>query len=231
MFQRCLRYAMAVLIGVSLANMSPAVAQHKTTSSYGLRKDPFHGGARMHNGTDMAAPTGAPVYATGDGVVLRSRNAGGYGLLVEIAHGHGYVTRYAHLSKLLVPEGAIVMRGQMVGRVGSTGRSTGPHLHYEVRINGKSVEPSRYMQIVFAQPVNLAELSASLRKGAPRSVPAAPAAPSAPRRDVVVASAANDQRQRVRGSISIDNYFEGDAAEEPAESGFAAGHVRGGAPR
>jgi len=183
----------------------------------------------MHNGTDMAAPTGTPVYATGDGVVLRSRVAGGYGNLVEVAHGYGYVTRYAHLSRLLVAEGAVVRRGQMVGLVGSTGRSTGPHLHYEVRIYGKSVDPSRFMQIVFAQPVDLVQLAASLRKGQPAS--AAPARPAQQPRETVVASAAQQARPRARGTIDIENYFGVEDGAEENESGFAAGHVSSGAPR
>jgi murein DD-endopeptidase MepM/ murein hydrolase activator NlpD len=117
------------------------------TSGFGVRSDPFRHGAAMHPGIDLAAPYGTPVYATADGTVLRAGwNNGGYGNLVEIDHGRGIVTRYGHMSKIVVAEGQHVTRGQQVGFVGSTGRSTGNHLHYEVRIDNSPVNPIPFMR-------------------------------------------------------------------------------------
>jgi murein DD-endopeptidase MepM/ murein hydrolase activator NlpD len=117
------------------------------TSGFGVRSDPFRHGAAMHPGIDLAAPYGTPVYATADGTVLRAGwNSGGYGNLVEIDHGRGIVTRYGHMSKIIVGEGQHVTRGQQVGYVGSTGRSTGNHLHYEVRIDNSPVNPIPFMR-------------------------------------------------------------------------------------
>jgi murein DD-endopeptidase MepM/ murein hydrolase activator NlpD len=117
------------------------------TSGFGSRDDPFRHGAAFHPGIDLAAPYGTPVYATADGTVLRAGwNNGGYGNLVEIDHGRGIVTRYGHMSAILVSAGDHVRRGQQVGRVGSTGRSTGNHLHYEVRIDNTPVNPIPFMR-------------------------------------------------------------------------------------
>lgn len=117
------------------------------TSGFGVRSDPFRQAAAMHAGIDLAAPTGTPIYATADGVVLRAGwNSGGYGNLVEIDHGRGIVTRYGHMSKVIVQPGTRITRGQQVGFVGSTGRSTGPHLHYEVRIDNNPVNPIPFMR-------------------------------------------------------------------------------------
>jgi murein DD-endopeptidase MepM/ murein hydrolase activator NlpD len=117
------------------------------TSGYGVRSDPFKGRAAMHAGIDLAGPIGTPIYATADGIVGRSEwNSGGYGNLVEIDHGRGIQTRYGHLSKSLVAAGQKVKRGDMIALMGSTGRSTGSHLHYEVRIDGKAVNPVPFMQ-------------------------------------------------------------------------------------
>jgi len=117
------------------------------TSAFGVRSDPFRRGAAMHAGIDLAGPVGTPIHATADGVVLRSGwNSGGYGNLVEIDHGRGIVTRYGHLSSLGVQPGARVTRGQVIGRMGSTGRSTGSHLHYEVRIDDRPVNPIPFMR-------------------------------------------------------------------------------------
>jgi murein DD-endopeptidase MepM/ murein hydrolase activator NlpD len=117
------------------------------TSGYGVRSDPFRGRAAMHAGIDLAGPIGTPIYATADALVGRSEyNNGGYGNLVELEHGHGIQTRYGHLSKSLVTAGQRVKRGDMIGLMGSTGRSTGSHLHYEVRIDGKAVNPVPFLQ-------------------------------------------------------------------------------------
>jgi murein DD-endopeptidase MepM/ murein hydrolase activator NlpD len=116
------------------------------TSGYGVRSDPFQGRAAMHAGIDLAGPLGTEVYATADGIVDRSEWAGGYGNLVEVNHGKGIQTRYGHLSKALVQPGQRVKRGDLIALMGSTGRSTGSHLHYEVRIDGKAVNPIPFMQ-------------------------------------------------------------------------------------
>ena len=117
------------------------------TSGFGVRSDPFHAGAAMHPGIDLAGAYGTPIYATADGTVLRAGwNSGGYGNLVEIDHGRGITTRYGHMSAILVAAGDRITRGQLVGRMGSTGRSTGNHLHYEVRIDGRAVNPIPFMK-------------------------------------------------------------------------------------
>ena len=115
------------------------------TSDYGMRTHPVLGGRRNHKGVDLAAPTGTPVYATADGVVERADWFSSYGLFIRIEHGAELETRYAHLSRLAVSAGDRVSKGDLIGYVGSTGRSTGPHLHYEVRIADKAVNPMPYM--------------------------------------------------------------------------------------
>jgi murein DD-endopeptidase MepM/ murein hydrolase activator NlpD len=111
------------------------------TSNYGVRSDPFNGHARMHKGIDIPGPMGTPIYATADGIVARAGWASGYGNLVEITHGNGMETRYGHMSKLIVAPNTRVHRGQLIGLMGSTGRSTGSHLHYEVRVDGQAINP------------------------------------------------------------------------------------------
>ena len=115
------------------------------TSSYGMRTHPVLGGTRKHTGIDLAAPTGTPVYATADGVVSRADWYSSYGLYISLEHGASLQTRYAHLSRLAVAAGDTVKKGDLIGYVGSTGRSTGPHLHYEVRVDGVAVNPIPYM--------------------------------------------------------------------------------------
>jgi murein DD-endopeptidase MepM/ murein hydrolase activator NlpD len=117
------------------------------TSGYGVRSDPFAGRAAMHAGIDLAGAQGTPIYATADGVISEAGwNSGGYGNLVKIDHGRGIETRYGHLSGMIVKAGQRVQRGQLIGRMGSTGRSTGSHLHYEVRIEGRAVNPIPFMK-------------------------------------------------------------------------------------
>jgi murein DD-endopeptidase MepM/ murein hydrolase activator NlpD len=117
------------------------------TSGYGIRSDPFQGRAARHQGIDLAAPVGTPIYATADGIVSDAGwNSGGYGNLVKLNHGRGIETRYGHLSAILVRTGQRVTRGQQIGRMGSTGRSTGSHLHYEVRIDDRAVNPIPFMK-------------------------------------------------------------------------------------
>jgi murein DD-endopeptidase MepM/ murein hydrolase activator NlpD len=116
------------------------------TSSFGVRSDPFHGGAAMHAGVDIPGPYGTPIYATADAIVGRAGRASGYGNLIELEHGRGIQTRYGHLSAILVQPGQRVKRGDLIARMGSTGRSTGNHLHYEVRLDGSAVNPMPFMQ-------------------------------------------------------------------------------------
>ncbi|MCL6741092.1 M23 family metallopeptidase [Sphingomonas sp. RB56-2] len=117
------------------------------TSGYGTRTDPFRGGAARHQGIDLAAPVGTPIYATADGMVSAAGwNSGGYGNLIKLDHGRGIETRYGHLSAILVSPGQHVVRGQQIARMGSTGRSTGSHLHYEVRIDDHAVNPIPFMK-------------------------------------------------------------------------------------
>ena len=113
-------------------------------SGYGYRRDPVYGTGKFHEGMDFSAPTGTPVYATGDGRVRSADWNSGYGNLIEIDHGYNYVTRYAHLSKMLVRPGQTVRRGDLIGHVGNTGKSTGSHLHYEVRLHGVPQNPVHY---------------------------------------------------------------------------------------
>ena len=116
------------------------------SSGFGYRTDPVFGGGEAHGGQDMAAATGTPVYATGDGVVTMAEfKSNGYGNQIVIDHGYGYQTRYAHLSAISVSVGMKVKRGEQLGNVGSTGKSTGPHLHYEVVYRGNRVNPMNYM--------------------------------------------------------------------------------------
>ncbi len=117
------------------------------TSGYGVRSDPFRGGAAMHAGIDLAGPVGTPIYATADGTVSEAGyNSGGYGNLIKLNHGRGIETRYGHLSRIMVGPGQQVKRGQLIGHMGSTGRSTGSHLHYEVRIDSRPVNPIPFMK-------------------------------------------------------------------------------------
>jgi murein DD-endopeptidase MepM/ murein hydrolase activator NlpD len=132
---------------IAIPSDKPIRASVEFTSGFGVRSDPFHSGAAMHPGIDLAGSYGTPIYATADGTVLRAGwNSGGYGNLVEIDHGRGITTRYGHMSAILVHAGDHVTRGQQVGRMGSTGRSTGTHLHYEVRIDGRAVNPIPFMK-------------------------------------------------------------------------------------
>jgi murein DD-endopeptidase MepM/ murein hydrolase activator NlpD len=128
-----------------LPNSSPIVAAYNS-SSYGWRIDPFNGSKAFHEGLDFTSNTGTPIRAAADGIVSLSEHTHAYGNMVKIDHGAGLETRYAHASKLLVKVGERVVKGQTVALVGSTGRSTGPHLHYEIRLNGNSLDPRQYLQ-------------------------------------------------------------------------------------
>lgn len=120
------------------------VEDYTMSSGYGYRRDPIYGSSKFHEGLDFSASIGTLVYATADGEITVAKREAGYGNCIDIDHGYNYLTRYAHLSEILVKEGSQVKRGQMIGKVGSTGKSTGPHLHYEVRFKGEAQNPVNY---------------------------------------------------------------------------------------
>lgn len=124
----------------------PIVGEIDLTSSFGVRSDPFGRGPAMHSGLDFRSAHGDPVRATANGRVVSAGWNGGYGKMVEIDHGNDITTRYGHLSEIEVRAGQTVRVGQTIGRVGSTGRSTGPHLHYETRIDGDAVDPQKFLR-------------------------------------------------------------------------------------
>jgi murein DD-endopeptidase MepM/ murein hydrolase activator NlpD len=124
----------------------PLSGAPSVTSGFGYRADPFLGRLALHPGVDLAEAYGAEIHAAASGRVAHAGPAGGYGNMVEIDHGNGLATRYAHMSDVLVEEGQQVNKGAVLGKLGSTGRSTGPHLHYEVRVDGEPVDPERYLR-------------------------------------------------------------------------------------
>jgi murein DD-endopeptidase MepM/ murein hydrolase activator NlpD len=145
-------------LGLSLARMSaleralegvPQVvpaADHRITSTFGYRSDPFTRRSAMHSGIDFKGAMGSPIFAAATGEVTFAGRKSGYGNCVEITHANGIVTRYAHLSRIDVTAGQPIEAGETLGGLGSTGRSTGPHLHFEVRINGKAVNPRPFLE-------------------------------------------------------------------------------------
>jgi murein DD-endopeptidase MepM/ murein hydrolase activator NlpD len=134
------------------------------TSDFGMRTHPVLGGRRNHKGIDLAQPTGTPVYATADGIVSRAEPFSSYGNYIQIEHGGELQTRFGHLSGFAVVAGEQVHKGQLIGYVGSTGRSTGPHLHYEVRVAGEAVDPRPYM---VATDLAVAPANTTLGQGGP----------------------------------------------------------------
>lgn len=131
----------------SILDCTPSIRPAKgwISSGFGYRRNPFTGRREMHKGLDIANHKGTPIIATAAGVVTYVGRKGLLGNIVEIDHGHGFVTRYGHISKALVKKGQKVKRGQEIAQIGNTGRSTGPHLHYEVRLNGIQVNPQKYI--------------------------------------------------------------------------------------
>jgi murein DD-endopeptidase MepM/ murein hydrolase activator NlpD len=125
----------------------PVVGSMRISSGYGNRRDPFTGGKAFHAGIDFPAPRGTAVLAAGEGEVTFVGQMSGYGNVVEITHGGGLVTRYGHLSAFLVKEGQLVKTGTPIAKVGSTGRSTGPHLHFEVRREDKTMDPMKFLAV------------------------------------------------------------------------------------
>jgi murein DD-endopeptidase MepM/ murein hydrolase activator NlpD len=139
------RRALAAASGAMGQQPRGPVGGGALTSGFGMRLHPLLGVERPHLGVDLAARTGTPVYATADGVVGMAGARGGYGLSIALEHAAGMETRYGHLSRLNVTAGQRVRKGDLIGFVGSTGLSTGPHLHYETRLNGRPVNPMPYM--------------------------------------------------------------------------------------
>jgi murein DD-endopeptidase MepM/ murein hydrolase activator NlpD len=127
-----------------LANPAPG---HPVTSPFGVRTDPILGTAALHSGMDFRAPVGMSARITAPGVVVKAGWNGGYGRMVEIDHGNGFATRYGHLSEIDVNVGDKLDAGAVIGKTGSSGRSTGPHLHYEVRHNGEAIDPLRFLAL------------------------------------------------------------------------------------
>jgi murein DD-endopeptidase MepM/ murein hydrolase activator NlpD len=137
------RYTRAL---VAVPVRKPVIGEVDMSSPFGMRMDPFLGRPAVHTGIDLRGETGEPVRATATGHVTIAGREGGYGNMVEISHGNGLATRYGHLSQISVKMGQAVRIGEVVGRIGSTGRSTGPHLHYETRINGEAVDPQKFLR-------------------------------------------------------------------------------------
>ena len=142
----------------------------RVTSSFGEREDPFNGEGAFHAGLDISAPIGTVVRSTGDGLVDSAAMENGYGREVTVDHGHGVHTVYGHLSGMIVMAGQHVTRGQIIGYVGQTGRSTGPHLHYEVRINNIPVNPHKYLRSTFAE-MTAANLPVPVTAGSVKAAP------------------------------------------------------------
>ncbi|MGB5157015.1 M23 family metallopeptidase [Desulfobacterium sp. N47] len=131
----------------NLLAISPSIrpAFGSITSTFGYRTSPFTGSREFHKGVDIAAPEGTPIVATANGIVSETGYIGGLGNAIVINHGHGILTYYGHTSKVLKSPGSFVKRGEIIARIGNTGRSTGPHVHYEVHLNGVPVNPSNYL--------------------------------------------------------------------------------------
>ena len=130
----------------SLPVRKPLAGELEVASGFGVRSDPFTRSAAMHSGLDFQSEQGAPVRVTANGTVTAAGWSGGYGKSIDVDHGNGYSTRYGHLSAIDVKVGQTVQTGQIIGRVGSTGRSTGPHLHYETRIGREAVDPEKFLR-------------------------------------------------------------------------------------
>jgi murein DD-endopeptidase MepM/ murein hydrolase activator NlpD len=130
---------------VAVPVRKPLIGEIYMTSPFGMRMHPLLGRLAIHTGIDLRGDVGVPVRATATGKVTFAGRQGGYGNMVEISHGNGLATRFGHLSEISVKIGQVVRIGEMVGRIGSTGRSTGPHLHYETRVNGEAVDPQKFL--------------------------------------------------------------------------------------
>ncbi len=137
----------------------PVAGATSDWSGFGWRRDPITGQRALHEGVDFQADPGTPILAAAGGVVVGAQYHPAYGNMVEIDHGNDLVTRYAHASRLLVRTGAVVRRGQQIAEVGSTGRSTGPHLHFEVRTSGAAQDPARFLRTARVEAAAVASLA------------------------------------------------------------------------
>lgn len=145
---------------VSIPSINP-VELMRFSSQYGYRTDPFQGRRKNHKGLDIPGPIGTPIFATADGIIGRAQWVSGYGKYVEVEHGNAIQTRYGHMSAMNVVSGQRVKQGDVIGFMGSTGRSTGSHLHYEVRIAGEPVNPTSFLAPI-TQPANVTNPSNTL---------------------------------------------------------------------
>ncbi len=137
-----------LLRGISLMPIRlPFAKGYRLTSGFGFRRDPFKDVLAMHTGVDLMTAYGAPIVATAPGIVIRAEMSDVYGRVIDIRHDNGITTRYAHMSAMEVKEDERVAAGQLIGRVGTSGRSTGPHLHYETRVNGKPIDPYEFLRV------------------------------------------------------------------------------------
>jgi len=147
-------------VEVAVPSINP-VEVMKFSSGFGYRNAPTRGASRNHQGIDIPGPVGTPIYATADGIVGRAQWLGGYGKFVEISHGNAVQTRYGHLSAMNVEPGQRIRKGEILGYMGSTGRSTGSHLHYEVRIAGEAINPTAFLAPLRSDPSGAKILLAS----------------------------------------------------------------------
>ncbi len=154
-------------VEASLPTLMP-VSYPYASSSFGWRRHPVTGRHLMHEGVDFPAPVGTPIHAASGGVVTVARSMAGYGRMVEISHGNGLVTRYAHASKIKVKEGDLVEKGQLIALVGSTGQSTGPHLHFEVRMAGHPLDPTLFLSAPEPSSTMVAQASTEVDAGLPQ---------------------------------------------------------------
>ena len=143
----------AIKVEVAVPSINP-VEIMKFSSGFGYRKAPTRGASRNHKGIDIPGPVGTPIVATADGIIGRAEWVGGYGKFVEVNHGNAVQTRYGHLSAMNVIRGQRIRKGDILGYMGSTGRSTGSHLHYEVRIAGEAINPIAFLSPVKSDPSN-----------------------------------------------------------------------------
>jgi murein DD-endopeptidase MepM/ murein hydrolase activator NlpD len=134
-------------VSIDLTILSAEPVPGRQSSGFGWRSDPFHQGRKFHRGTDVRAPHGTPIGAAGPGMVILAGRQNGYGNVVYVDHGGGLVTRYGHMQSIATKKGAAVTAGQLIGKVGATGRATGPHLHFEVRLDGRAVNPIDAMNV------------------------------------------------------------------------------------
>lgn len=163
---RHLDTGMAATSAIAVPSRKPIDAM-QLSSGYGMRVHPVTGRLARHNGIDIPAPHGTAIYATADGIIGRAQRLGGYGLYVEVEHGNNIQTRYGHMSSFIVAAGQRVKKGDILGYVGSTGRSTGNHLHYEVRIAGTPVNPLPFVESGELALAALADADAAVAMGGP----------------------------------------------------------------